>query len=109
MRPQRLRVLLCRKTSGCYGRTQNVEGVPFYKAVPTWWANFTWGLIVVELGVTCVNDFRLFSLSDAALEAPRRPAWQHAGFCLAPLALDMGFATLLLIARSALLIVGTYK
>ena len=33
-------------------------------------------------------------------EPARRPAWQRAGLCLAHLSLGVGFATLLLIARS---------
>ncbi|KAF8271093.1 hypothetical protein EI94DRAFT_634833 [Lactarius quietus] len=122
---QRLRTLLRRKGSGSYGHIQKFEGVPFYEARPPWWAKFTWGFIAADLIVTCAHDFpfppqcsfsHLASYSSTMTEltwtkwtqppskagdAPvLRPTWQRAGLSLAHLSLGVGFATLLLIARS---------
>lgn len=102
---QRLRTLLRRKNSGSYGHIQSVEGVPFYEARPPWWAKFTWGFIAADLVVTSTmteltwTKWTLPPKKPGDAPAPR-PAWQRAGLCLAHLSVGVGFATLLLIARS---------
>ncbi|KAI9465141.1 hypothetical protein BJY52DRAFT_666322 [Lactarius psammicola] len=102
---QRLRSLLRRKSSGSYGYIQNFKGVPFYEARPPWWAKFTWGFIAADLIVTSTMTELTWTKWTLPPEKPgdvptRRPAWQRAGLCLAHLSLGVGFATLLLIARS---------
>ncbi|KAH9067775.1 hypothetical protein EDB87DRAFT_1678158 [Lactarius vividus] len=102
---QRLRSLLRRKSSGSYGYIQNFEGVPFYEARPPWWAKFTWGFIAADLIVTSTMTELTWTKWTLPPEKPgdapvRRPAWQRAGLCLAHLSLGVGFATLLLVARS---------
>ncbi|KAI9441486.1 hypothetical protein H4582DRAFT_2073664 [Lactarius indigo] len=102
---QRLRSLLRRKSSGSYGHMQSIEGVPFYEARPPWWAKFTWGFIAADLIVTSTMTELTWTKWTLPPEKPgdvpvRRPAWQRAGLCLAHLSLGVGFATLLLVARS---------
>jgi len=86
---------------------QNFEGVPFYEARPPWWAKFTWGFIAADLVVTSTMTELTWTKWTLPPEKPGddvpprlRPAWQRAGLCLAHLSLGVGFATLLLIARS---------
>jgi len=102
---QRLRTLLRRKGSGSYGHIQKFEGVPFYEARPPWWAKFTWGFIAADLIVTSTMTELTWTKwtqpPSKAGDAPvLRPTWQRAGLSLAHLSLGVGFATLLLIARS---------
>jgi hypothetical protein len=102
---QSLRTLLRRKGSGSYGHIQKLEGVPFYEARPPWWAKFTWGFIAADLVVTSTMTELTWTKwtlpsSKPGDEPVLRPAWQRAGLSLAHLSLGVGFATLLLIARS---------
>ncbi|KAI0292788.1 hypothetical protein BC826DRAFT_1018196 [Russula brevipes] len=104
----RLRNLLQRKSKGKYGHIQDFRGVPFYEARQPWWANST----MTELTWT-----KWMLPPEKPGDVPvRRPAWQRAGLCLAHLSSGVGFATLLLIARSRvvrvlhqLLIAGAHR
>ncbi|KAN0126099.1 hypothetical protein V8E53_015391 [Lactarius tabidus] len=102
---QSLRTLLRRKGSGGYGHIQKLEGVPFYEARPPWWAKFTWGFIAADLVVTSTMTELTWTKwtlppSKTGDEPVLRPAWQRAGLSLAHLSIGVGFATMLLIARS---------
>jgi hypothetical protein len=123
---RRLQTLFKRKSTGRYGFIQEVQGVPFYEARQPWWAKFTWGFIAADLLMTCVQFSTFHPTLRFLIKARRksstmteltwtkwtlppeksgdapvlRPAWQRAGLCLAHLSLGVGFATLLLIARS---------
>ncbi|KAI0254416.1 hypothetical protein BJV78DRAFT_1280022 [Lactifluus subvellereus] len=91
---RRLQNFLQRKGKGRYGHMQEVQGVPFYEARQPWWANFIWGFIAADLLVTgpCYPKSPVTRLCDAP------PG--NAPDCLGHLSLGVGFATLLLIARS---------
>jgi len=102
----RLRNLLQRRRTRQYGYIQDVPGVPLYETRPPWWARFTWGFIAADLLVTSTMTELTWTKWTLPPEKPddgpgrRRPAWQRAGLCLGHLALGVGLATVLLIARS---------